>query len=65
MPEPEAVAPGWWIGREEGHPWMGPFVSRDLALQVRSYVEEATKPKTYWVWEAEHIDGSIAPGEEC
>lgn len=49
----------WWIGHDLGDKWLGPFGSEDLAFRVRSYVETATKPTTYWVFEAARIDGEV------
>lgn len=54
----ESVAASkWWIGRSEGHRWLGPFESRDLAIEVRTYVEATTKPVTFWVFEEGRTDG--------
>lgn len=45
----------WWICTDEltrgGEKILGPFESRDLALEVRAYVEQSPrhKPRTYWV----------------
>jgi hypothetical protein len=43
----------WWIAtdlrRHGGDKLLGPFVSRDLALDVRGYVEKVNHPTTYAV----------------
>lgn len=54
MPEPTThSAPAWWIctrpKREGGRRVLGPFVTRELALDVRVYVEKAHNPATFWV----------------
>lgn len=53
------VRPGWWIGTfdQEGS-FLGPFESRDLAIDVRWYVEQVNAPDTFWVFEVkERTDG--------
>jgi hypothetical protein len=46
---------GWWIATDElakgGEKILGPFESRDLALEVRVYVEAHPRyrPRTFWV----------------
>jgi hypothetical protein len=39
----------WWIVTDDGEKVLGPFVSRDLAIDVRLFVEAARKPATYAV----------------
>lgn len=43
----------WWIATDQlsqgGHKVLGPFVTKELALEVRSYVEKAKAPMSYWV----------------
>lgn len=42
----------WWITtnmKQNGKKLLGPFSSRDLALSVRTYMEIAEAPATYWV----------------
>jgi hypothetical protein len=50
---PYCTGNGWWIttGRKQDHGKriLGPFVSRDLALNVRTYVERAHRTDKYWV----------------
>lgn len=47
------VAERWWICTDRltlgGLKVIGPFESRDLALEVRFFVEQVNKPETYWV----------------
>lgn len=50
----EDVGPAdWWIATDQlargGEKILGPFVTRELALEVRSYVEAVKAPVTYWV----------------
>lgn len=45
-------ADAWWITtnmKQNGKKLLGPFSSRDLALSVRTYMEIAEAPATYWV----------------
>jgi hypothetical protein len=43
----------WWIADEQltrgGTKSLGPFGSRDLALEVRTLLEQVRRPTTYWV----------------
>jgi hypothetical protein len=42
----------WWITtglNQGGKKLLGPFITRDLALSVRTYMEIAEAPATYWV----------------
>lgn len=43
----------WWIATDElsrgGKKLLGPFESRDLALEVRQYVEAFHKGSTFWI----------------
>lgn len=44
----------WWVTtgiKQGGKKLLGPFVSRELALSVRTYMEIAEAPATYWVEE--------------
>lgn len=49
------MQPGWWIATDRldqlGHPVMGPFISRDLAMEVRSLIERAERRNDLWVQE--------------
>ena len=47
-----AVTDRWWICEQplpNGKKILGPFESRELALEVRTYVEKVNAPATYWV----------------
>ena len=42
----------WWVTtglKQNGKKLLGPFVTCDLALSVRTYMEMAGAPATYWV----------------
>jgi hypothetical protein len=43
----------WWITTDAltrgGEKILGPFVTQQLACEVRSYVEKAEAPRTFWV----------------
>jgi hypothetical protein len=43
----------WWIADEQlnrgGKKILGPFESRDLALEVRTLLEHVRRPQTFWV----------------
>ena len=44
---------GWWIATDAlahgGEKVLGPFATRELALDIRRYVEAVKAPMTYWV----------------
>lgn len=45
----------WWITtglKQGGKKLHGPFATRDMALTMRTYVEMAEAPATYWVEQA-------------
>jgi hypothetical protein len=57
----------WWICTDRldhgGEKILGPFGSRDLALEVRTYVEQVKAPRTFWVdEETGPSDPAPAPG---
>lgn len=47
------VAPQWWITTDAlaggGEKILGPFATKELAFEVRRYVELAEAPRTFWV----------------
>lgn len=49
----ETTAPQWWIADGQiaagGKKILGPFATKDLAFEVRRYVEIVNAPATYWV----------------
>lgn len=48
----EARKQDWWVTtglKQNGKKLLGPFATRDLALSVRTYMEIAEVPATYWV----------------
>lgn len=51
--KPSDASRGWWIAtdlrRLGGKRLLGPFVTRDLALDVRAYVEKVNRPTKYAV----------------
>jgi len=60
----EAGLPKWWIATDQltrgGAKLIGPFGSRELALDVRTYVERVNAPYTYWV-DCEELDPEVDP----
>jgi hypothetical protein len=46
-------SPDWWITtgprRAHGRRKLGPFLTRDLALEVRAYVEKVERRDDLWV----------------
>lgn len=56
----DALPPNWWITegiKQGGTKILGPFKSRELALDVRGYVEKV-RGETYWVEELAARQGS-------
>lgn len=50
--------PKWWVTtglKLNGKKLLGPFESKDLALDVRKYMEMAETPATYWVEEVSNV----------
>lgn len=57
----------WWITTglsQGGKKLLGPFNTRDLALSVRTYMEIAEAPATYWVEADPSIQATLTNKEE-
>jgi hypothetical protein len=55
----ELEANTWWITtgiKQGGKKLLGPFATEDLALSVRTYMEIAEAPATYWVEQLKELD---------
>jgi hypothetical protein len=52
-PAVENSPQNWWIATDVlargGEKILGPFATKELALNVRRYVELAEAPRTFWV----------------
>ena len=55
----DVQAHGWWIAtgpkRLNGKRKMGPFITRELALDVRVYVEEVERRSDLWLVSGEDV----------